>query len=377
MDITDIDKKIKFNPQRIYRLIVREVGQNINGLSEPCYVVHTQNFEKIIYRELGVTKKEWKDFANKSQDELGPKGKGNTYRVPFTTAIAYLYHRFAKANKPKMAETVLMYLLIKYYGSVHAKFFPKWCDPDVFRYTIDNLTKVHLFYREKTIANALIFLSKGINKKFFNRVKNNPDWNPELMHNLMHDGRQRINQSTKSFANAYMSNSSAGKGVSAKQDPTDDDKRNMMQTTTGADGKAAAIEKFLKSMFVYKNHDRKAVDEAKKISRVKNNLAEMVIPLIHGRPSEENVKIILTSFMKNILDTNSLCGPNFNKIVKKLIGVRNYKDTFVFRNLIVSFTNSLLDLLKPNTDHITTRDINSLSLFIALYLTISFRNLFC
>ncbi|GAH05366.1 unnamed protein product [marine sediment metagenome] len=46
MNINDLDKKIKFNQQSIYRLIAREVGLNINGLSEPCYVVHTQNFEK-------------------------------------------------------------------------------------------------------------------------------------------------------------------------------------------------------------------------------------------------------------------------------------------------------------------------------------------
>jgi hypothetical protein len=377
MNITDLDKKIKFNQQSIYRLIAREVGLNINGLSEPCYVVHTQNFEKIMYRELGVTKKEMQIFAKQSEDTLGPKGSGQTARVPFTFTLAYLYYRFIRANKSKIAETVLLYLLIKTYGSTMAKGFSKWCDSDVFRYTIDNLVKVHLFYREKTIANALIFLSKGIHKRYFQRIRKNPNWNPELMHDMVIETRTRVSQSTKSFVNSYMKNSSAGKGVSAQQEPTDDDKRNMMQTTTGADGRAAAIEKFLKSIFVYKNHDRKAVDEAKKISRVKNNLAETVIPLIHHRSSEENIKIILTSFMKNILDTQSLCGPQLTIIVKKLMLIRSYKDTFVFKNLIESFTNSLIDSLKPNTNHISSRDETSLKLFVALYITFSFRNLFC
>ncbi len=377
MDINELDKKIKFNPQRIYRLIVREVGQNINGLSEPCHVVHTQNFEKIMYRELGVTKKEMSSFAKQSADTLGPKGSGQTARVPFTFTIAYLSYRFIRANKIKMADTVLLYLLIKDYGSSMAKGFSKWCDPDVFRYTIDNLTPTHLFYREKTIANALIHISRGMNKRFFQRIRKNPDWVPELMHDMIIEARNKVSQSTKSFVNSYMKNHAAGKGVSAQQEPTDDDKRNMMQTTTGADGKAAAIEKFIKSMFVYKNYDRKAVDQAKKDSRVKNNLAEMVLPLIHNRSSEENVKIILTSFMKNMLDSKSLCGPALITITKKLMLKRDLKSMFLFKNLILNYTTSLLDLLKPNINHITTRDETSLRLFVALYITISFRNLFC
>ena len=51
MDIKEtIDKKITFNPRRIYQLIVRQLGKDINGLSEPCYKVHTKVVETTIFR---------------------------------------------------------------------------------------------------------------------------------------------------------------------------------------------------------------------------------------------------------------------------------------------------------------------------------------
>ena len=78
-------------------------------------------------------------------------------------------------------------------------------------------------------------------------------------------------------------------------------------------------------MFVYKNYDRNAIAEAKRVSRVKSNLAELVLPKIHDKSSEEHIKIILTSFLKEILDSRSLCGNDFFKIVKKLLSKNRAK----------------------------------------------------
>lgn len=373
-----IKDKIKLDLPRLYRLIARQVGFMLNGLSGPCFRVKTKNFQYIIYREIGVSEKEWKNFAVQSENQLGAKGKGNTYRVPFTYALAYLYYRAIKANKLKMAETFLLYSLIKYYGSAFDKFLPNGCHDETFRYTIENLVKVHLYHREKTIANALIFLSKHIHKKFSPRIKKTVDWPIELMHDFMHDGRDRVNQSTRTLGNAYYKYREIGKGISINADSSDDDEnKNMNQTTTGADRKTAAIDKFIKSMFVYKNYDRGAIQEAKTVSRVKNNLAETIIPVIHNKKSQENIKIILTSFLKEVLDTKSLCGKEFFKLVKGLMMKRNYKDSFVFRNLVIEFSNSLYEEAAMPTKQINHRDKISLDLFIALYITTSFRNLFC
>lgn len=381
MQITDIDQKIKFNPARINRLVAREVGRHINGLTEPCYEVDTKKFQHIMYRELGVPEKDWKAAANASENTLGAKGKGMTYRVPFTFALAYLCYRYIKANKLKMARDVALYHWIKTYGSLREKYFPNFCDNDTFRYTIINLVKVHVFHREKTIANSLMFwLDNRTIKYFFPKIKMSKEWNPELMHDYMHDFRNKLNQSMRSFANAYMNNIEAGKKISSQKDPENDDERNLNQTTTAASGQAA-IEKFIKSMYVYRGSDNKAVVDAKRFSRVKNNLAEMVLPMIIDKSSQENVKIILTNFMKELssqgMDSSKLCGPEMIKMVKKLMLVRNYKDTYAFKSLVVTFTDSMVDRLDPRARRINQRDKVNLDAFVALYLTIRFRNLFC
>jgi hypothetical protein len=380
MDILNtLNKKVKFNPQRVYQIIARQAGRDLNNLSEPCAKVHTKVFEAQLYRELGVTQKFVRDIAKENAKESGPKGqKSNVVRVPLTFILSYIYYRFVKINKQKMAEDIILYTLVKHYGSVFEKHLPVGCQENVFRYTIDNIVKVHLFYREKTIPNALLFLSKALNKRFYTRIKKG-DWNAELMVDYMKEARHRVAQSTRSFMQAYYRNSELGIGTSAQKEAGEDDEnRNMFQTTTSTGG-GAAIEKFLKSMFVYKNYDKKSIDEAKRASRVKPNLAEMIITMIHDRSSEENVKIILTSFLKNILDSKSLCGPDFFKIVKSRMLKRDLKrDPYVFKNLVIGFTNSMLDssdrsIISP----VSSRDQKPLELFVAFYITLRFRNLFC
>lgn len=366
------DKKIKFNPNTIYRLIARQVGNDINGLSEPCYEVRTKVFEATVYRALGITRKDILDFIKRTYQGTDYI-RFQTNKVPFTVVLFYLYHKYVLLNKPQIAETILLYVLIKFYGSSFRKAFPDFCNSDVFRYTIDNITKVHLFYREKTIANSLIFLSKVMNKKYFSILNR---WEAEPLAKFIVDARSRVSQSVKSFAQNYYVNSDAGKGVKTEREPEDDDQKNMFQTTTSSTGRAA-VEKFIKSMFVYKNYNQVAVNEAKKISRVKNNMAESVIPLIHRKSSEENVKIILTSFMRELLDVNALCSNEFYKLIKKLMMIRNYKDTFVFKNLVIQFTDSMFNEALSPSSKISQRDMVALYLFVAFYITISFRKLFC
>lgn len=370
-----IEKKIKFNPQRVHLLIARQAGIDINGLSAPCYEVKTKVFEAKVYRELGVSQKDMKDFAVRSVK--GTKGeKSKVVKVPFTFTLGYLYYKFIKANKQKMAGDILLYTLIKHYGSRYHVHLPTTCNPDLFRYTIKNMTSTQLFYREKTIANALIFLSKALGKRYYSKIKER-DWDPELLSKFMVESRHRVAQSTRNFFRAYYRYSEDKKGISVAREPEDEDQRNLFQTTTASTGKTVAIEKFIKSMFVYKMYDRKAIDEAKRESRVKSNLAENIIPIIHEKSSQENIKIILTSFLKEILDTKSLCGDNFFKIIKKLMMVRNFKKSFVFRNLVVDFTGSILNSINPTINVMSQRDRISLDVFVAFYITTSFRNLFC
>ncbi len=372
MDI--FEKKVNFNPTRIYRMISRQLGQDINGLSEPCYKIHTKKFEAELYREMRINPKDLRDLAKRTYE--GTKFFNfDIAKVPFTIALAYIYYRFAKARKKQIAEAIMIYTIVKHYGSSSDKAYPKVCLPDTFRYALSNLTKTHLFYREKTVANAIIHIGKAMNEKKYSIMDL---WEPEKLYRFIIDGRTWISQSVKSFANTYYRAAAEGKTIGIEKTAESPDEQNMFQTTTGSAGKQAAIEKFVKNMFVYKNHDRDAVNEAKRLSRVKNNIAESVIPVIHDKSSEENVKIILTSFLKEVLDSRGLCEQEFYRIVKKLMMKRNYKDTFQFRNLVVGFTNNVYEAANPiSSKNLTQRDMISLSIFVAYYVTISFRNLFC
>jgi hypothetical protein len=375
MDIKEtIDKKITFNPRRIYQLIVRQLGKDINGLSEPCYKVHTKVLETTIFRELKITSREW-NMLGREISKVKP-GAGDTVKVPFTVALSYLYYRYIKAGERRMAQDILLYLLVKFYGSRFHKHLPAGCHDETFRYTLENLAKPHLFYKYKTIANSLIYLSDVINKKFITRMKT-PEIDMLVVYDFIIESVNRVAQSSRSFFQSYYRNREAGKGIAIEVTPDDDaENKNMFQTTTGSDRRLAATEKFIKSMFVYKNHDKKAIDESKRISRVKNNLAEIIIPMIHDKKSEEPIKLILMSFLKEILDTNSLCGNDFYKIVKRLMLKRNFKDTFRFRALVTNFTNSMYENVST-LQTASERDKISLSIFVSFYITISFRNLFC
>lgn len=373
MDINEFNKKVKINTQNLYRLFAREVGHQINGLSEPCHEVRTKTFEQQLYRELGVTPQLVRSFAKDTFKDHPRAVHSQVVHEPFTFILMYLYHKFAEANMKKIAETVLLYSLIKHHASAWRKSFPKFCQPEVFQYTLNNIVKVHLYRVHRTIANALIYLASELQKQYYDKMK---QWNPDAIYYLTTYSRKRTTQSENSFAQSYYKNSEEGKGIRKQQEPTDDENKNMFQVTTADTGKQAAVEKFIKNMFVYKNYDNKALEEAKRKSRVKTNLAQSIITQIHNRSSEENIKIILISLLKAILDTKSLC-QDVEKIVKKLMMIRNYKDSFVFKNLVIGFADSIYETANPPSRHITERDKISLRLFVALYLAFSFRNLFC
>jgi uncharacterized protein YaaR (DUF327 family) len=365
------EKQVRFDPQRIHRLIAKQAGKDLSGLTEPCYAIKTKLFEATLYRELGIQKKDVSAAARRLSKDTK---FGQVVKVPLTFTLAYIYYRFARANNRKMAEDIITYTLIKHYGSMFDRMLPRFCDPDVFRYAMENVVAVHIFRREKTIPNAIAFWAKGINERYFNKVRGG---SPEPLLYYIIECRNKVAQSVKSFSETYYKARDEGKGIGIEKQAEDEDQKNLFQTTTAATGKTAAIERFIKNMFVYKSYDKRALDEAKKISRVKNNLAESVASSIHDKSSEENIKIILTSFLKEILDTKSLCGPDFFKIVKKMMMVRNYKDTYVFKNLVSQFTESLVDRSYSTSRQVTSRDRVNLEMFVAFYITMSFRYLFC
>ena len=134
-------------------------------------------------------------------------------------AIRSYYEYFLDQNdKLAYTYTVLFHTIRMYTNRMHIQM--KFCNPDTFKYTLEHLNKSHLFYREKTISNALYYLSKQFQLKYESAIKSE---NVDKIGAFIQEVRTRIAQSVKSFASLYYKASDQGLSFKSPFEGEDDD----------------------------------------------------------------------------------------------------------------------------------------------------------
>ena len=79
--------------------------------------------------------------------------------------IIFLMYYFLYEKDEDAFQYVSYYYMIRTYTNLMNRQI-KYCNIDVFRYTLDHLNKTHLFSREKTIPNSIMFLTNQLIKRY-------------------------------------------------------------------------------------------------------------------------------------------------------------------------------------------------------------------
>ncbi|RKX63228.1 MAG: hypothetical protein DRP42_07865 [Tenericutes bacterium] len=217
---------------------------------------------------------------------------------------------FLKERDIKSYFTTLVYYMIVQYARLMNKQI-KYCYPETFGVTLTSLSKLHLFIREKGIANALYFLAKEADKRFRKSIQN---WDIDQIILFIGISRHRISQSVKSFAEAYYSNRQSKVAIKTQSEPTE------VQALLSDKSRDKVISDITQKITVYKVIDTQSIYTSSDFCHLSNLEAAAVVKELANIKYHDLVRTILLKISKILVDTEELCSKKiFTQKIKILL----------------------------------------------------------
>lgn len=365
-------KKINPNKTALKRFITTNTTRELSALSQPCYYPKTKRFYFELLNILKIKDKDMKEFVKRTYK--GTKAENfNLVNDVGTNILVFIMHYFlVEKDKAAFSMTMVYFMIIQYARLMNKQI--KYCYEDTFKYTLDTLTRTHLFFREKSIPNSLYYLARQMQTNYIDDFKN---WDVDRIIAFLSASRTRISQSVKSFAEHYYRNRKAGSSIKTQGDDTDDDSNSYQYQVLQRGQKL--IDDITKKITTYKTIDRKAFDEARDISKIKSSIATVIANSLTSEDNFNNIKILLQLFIKDIKNVDMLCGKEFYDNVKRLMAVKRTVAQLYFKSQVnilliqILKDSNLLETYSKYTSQ-TKFIINS---FLAFYVTIILKRSIC
>lgn len=365
-------QKGAINEQKLKSLILRLTATELANLSQPCYMPPLKSPYFQILDAVNLKEADIREFT-KSLYKDHPAKSWSTHNVPATNLMLLVINYFLKEKNQAAYLASITYLLIRFYSNLMNKYMPKFCDESTFRYALENLTRTHLFVREKTISNGIMYLAKELDKRYRKVLEK---LEPNGVAKFITEARHRMNQSWKSFAQNYHRAASEGKGIRTQTEPEEEEEFTMLQTSERGQ---RTIEELIKRIVVNKLIDRRALEDARKITRAKSSIANTLAKELTDLKYADNLRMIFKLFTKELTSSQELCGSQYINFVKKLMAVKRTRSAVYFKQQVIV----LLERMVENLRYVDWyRDLTNqtkfiLASFLAYYLTSIIRNVLC
>ena len=366
-------EKSKINKPALKRFLTKVTAQNLSRLSEPCFYPRLFQFYPEFLRLCRLTEKDVKEFT-KRRWHGRKEAKFLIQSEPKANFYIFLMHYFLLKKDRTGYQTTMLFFVIRYYANLmKGTYFKEYCNEAVFKYALERLARTHLFVREKTISNALYYISQEMIRRW---TKDLEEENLDRISKFMQECRHRIEQSLQSFAGAYYKASKEGIGLKTQPTPSDDEE-NAYQYQTIEKG-IRAVDEVTRKITVYKYVDKLSQTEAKKITKASSELANLIsVNLVNLRYSDD-IRITLQLFVKGLENVDMICGKSYFKYVKKLMSRRGEATKSFKHRVNVLLLKVLVDInYKGRYDKLTNQTKLPVNLFLAYYLTMILRNTVC
>ena len=361
-------QKSNINYSRLKSLISRVSTTELMKLTEPCYYPSLKKQYYEIINICSLKESDVKLFV-KEYYRGTPASTWILHKDPITNLLIFLMNYFLEKKDIIDFKYTMILFIVRYYTNLIHKHI-KYCDPDAFKYVLEHLTRTHLFVREKSIPGGLYHLSMEMEKRYKDKIKRG---DVEDITKFITECRHRVAQSVRSFASHYYIAKKEGQGIVSQEEPKDDEGGFAYQTPKQGEKTVGDI---VKTLTVYKVIDKKALDEARKVTGLNISFTILISDQLKDLKYADNIKNALFSFIKGLKNTSMLCKKPFYEYVKKMMLIRNKVGAINFRKEI---DNIIEKMKKENNllDSMSSSYSRSASVFLAFYITIILRNKMC
>lgn len=363
--------KSKINEAQLKSLVSKIVAKNLSSLSEPCYYPDLKKNYYDFLKATDLTESDIREFS-KRRWKGRKEAAFSTNTNPVANFYVFLLQYFLEKNDKQTYTYFMIFYIIRNYANLMHKHF-KFCNPDVFKYALEILTKTHLFIRERTISNAIYFMAQEMIKRWSNSLKNN---DLEGIGLFMREARHRVSQSVKSFAQTYYKVSEEGEGIQTQELPSDEEDASQKQVSEKF---AKLIDDVTKKITVYRFIDRKSQEEARELSKINSSLATQIISKLNDPKHSETIRLILKLYFKDLTSVSQVCSKDYTLYVRQLMSIKRTKSQIYFKQQI----NILLLRLIKEFDYtskyqkLTSQTQFLINLFLAYYITMLVKHTIC
>jgi len=359
---------------RLRNYILRTVAQELSALTVPCTY---PKFKKDYYEMLhhtGLVDSDVKSFIKRFY--IGSKAEAQSWNLindPSTNLNIFIMYYFLKVRDMSGFLGAATFYILRQYSNLLHKMI-RFCDPGAFKYALETISKTHLFVREKSISNALYYLSKEIQKKYTSDIASG---NNERIVKMIFETRTRISQSVKSFAEAYYKSTEEGTGLSTIPETSDDQES---VPVAPAERYVRLIDDLAKKITVYKFIDPKSVKTSKDITKISDYLAQDISTYLCDIGYVDLIKTIMKLFINQLSSISSLCGNDYFDIVKKLMSIKRTTELIYFKQQVQILLNKIVqsnNVLNDKFEKLTPQSKYMTSMFLGLYLTSVLRHSLC
>ena len=365
--------KSKINKHKLKSDLSKIIAFNLGQLVEPCFKPSLKKYYYEMLKISNLTEKDLKDFTKEYW-----KGRKESKFLLHNDRISMFYifimHCLSQEKNQIIFKYMMIFYTIRYYRALMDKYFPNFCDKDLFRYTLETINKTHLFSREKTIPSALFHISNEMIRRYSNSIKDN---DKDKISKFIQESRHRIEQSVRSFAESYYRNSKEGALIKTELEPQDNEENIYQYQST--EKSTRLVNDVVRKITVYRYVDHKAQEEARNISRIKSSLATIITNNLNNTKFSDDLKIILNLFMKDVRNVDMICGKGFYTYVKKLMSVKRTTSKTYFKQQVNILLLKVLDESKyrKNYDSLSSQTQFLVASFLGHYLTMVVRNSIC
>ncbi len=369
MEILLNQSNIDFAKLRTF--ITKTSAAELTALSETCYYPSHKKYYHTLRSITKISEKDIKEFPKRYWKGL-KESKFLIHKDTTRMFYVFLLHVLANNHLEKRTFPTMMLLIAirEYSNLMHTQI--KYCNPDYFNYALQHQTKTHLFSREKTIGSSLYFLSQEMVKKHFKKIKEN---DKEIISKFVQEFRGRIHQSIKSFAELYYEAAERGEGIKTEIEPNEE----TGYQAQSKDNISKLVDSVVKKITVYREVDKKGIEESRKATKINQSLAVSIAKTITNLKYADNIRVCLTLFIKDITDKNMICGPGYNTYIKKLMSIKRTKERVYFKQQIGILLGIILKELKMDKkfDMFTNQTKFSITSFLARYITYFVKTQLC
>jgi len=368
----DLLLKSNIDVNKLKKVLTSSIGEELSKLSEPCYYPSVKKYYFQQLDAVGLKEPTIREYFKKFYENV-PAADALLKQDPANNLLIFIIFFFLKNKDINSALITIVYYNVRQYGALIRRQIP-YCKPEFFKYALDNVAKTHLFSREKTIPSAIIFLSREAMRRWGEYIGVS---DAENIGKFINEVRTRLAQSIKSFAESYYYAAEKGLGIRTPYEGEDEQGETFQVEVL--DKIIRVAENVSKQICVYKKIDNNAREDAKKITRVKDEVTNLIVRELNNTKYIDNIKIIVELFLRDLKNKSQLCGTDFLPFVNSLMSIKRTTKQIYFKQQVNVLTELIIDGInyRERYDTLTSQSRYYIQFFVGLYISIVTRHIIC